>query len=100
MEIIKKCIDIVLVYCHTFAMIAIIDTHNPDAPTPATARPNIRKFTDGETAQNKLPTSNMAIAARNTGLSGDIAKTRPKKSLRAVCFVNKTNPTMSLETTR
>src|ERR1700722_1851348 len=40
---------------HTRAMMLVIETHSPPPPRPATALPNMRKLTEGATAQNKLP---------------------------------------------
>ena len=60
-----------------------METHRPPAPTPATARPNIKNLTDGATAQNKLPSSKIAIEVMKTGFAADIARTFPKNKTKA-----------------
>ena len=60
-----------------------IETHSPAPPVPATARPNIKKPTEGAIAQNKLPISKMTILARNTVFGAEIARTLPKKRTNA-----------------
>ena len=64
----------------------MMDTHIPAPPRPATARPKIRKFTEGATAQNRLPSSNIATVTRKTFFAGAIASTRPKKSMKPACI--------------
>jgi hypothetical protein len=71
----------------TCATMDIIDTQRPAAPTPATTLPKIRKTTEGEIAQNKLPISKMPIETRNTGLAAVIERTLPRKSIRAAWSV-------------
>lgn len=48
----------------TFAKIDMTDTQRPAAPTPANALPKIKTFADGETAQIKLPSSNVTMHMR------------------------------------
>jgi hypothetical protein len=64
-------------------MIDIMETHSPAAPNPDTALPKMRKLTESDTAQNRLPISNIAIETRKTGFAGAIARIRPKKSIKA-----------------
>ena len=73
----------------TRAIMLMIDTHKPEAPNPATARPKMRTGTEGATAQSKLPISNMPIERRKTSFAGAIERTRPKNNMNAAyrCFV-------------
>jgi len=55
------------------AMIDMMETHRPAAPSPATALQKIGKFVEDATVQKRLPTLNMHMKTRNTGLAGAIA---------------------------
>jgi F420-dependent methylenetetrahydromethanopterin dehydrogenase len=76
----------------TLAVIANIDTPSPAAPNPATARPKMRKLTEGAMAQSRLPSSKMPMEIKNTGFGGAMARTLPKNSIKPACVAMVSHP--------